>query len=347
MAQRMSRLAVVLFNLGGPDSLAAVRPFLRNLFSDPAIIGAPGPVRWALAELISRTRERMAKANYAVMGGASPLNAETRAQAQALEARLRETRPADVVRVFVAMRYWRPFTHETAREVATFAPDDVVLLPLYPQFSTTTTGSSFAAWRRAYAGPGREHSACCYFEDEGLAAAHAALILQAWRAAGSPERVRLLFSAHGLPERIAAAGDPYQWQVERTCAAVARQLPSGWDWRVCYQSRVGPLKWIGPSTLEEIDRAAADGVGVLIDPVAFVSEHVETLVELDRDYAEAAARAGVEPYIRAPALGTHPLFVDGLAKSVGAALEDAATTEARCACKKGFARCGLRRGEAA
>jgi ferrochelatase len=344
----MSRIAVVLFNLGGPDSPEAVRPFLKNLFSDPAIIGAPGPMRWALAETISRLRERTAKANYAVMGGASPLNAETRAQADALQARLRALRPGDEVRTFVAMRYWRPFTHETAREVAAFAPDAVVLLPLYPQFSTTTTGSSLAAWRAVYRGSGDEHAVCCYFEDARLADAHAALILDAWRAAGAPQRVRLLFSAHGLPVRIAIAGDPYQWQVERTCAAVAARLPAGWDWRVCYQSRVGPMKWIGPSTPAEIVRAGAEGLGVVVDPIAFVSEHVETLVELDRDYAEAAARAGAQPYIRVAALGAHPIFIESLARlAVGALAQAPDDDDAPCACELGFAKCGFTRAEAA
>ncbi len=148
----MSRIAVVLLNLGGPDGPAAVRPFLKNLFSDPAIIGAPTPLRWGLAELISRVRERSAVANYAVMGGGSPLAAGTQAQAAALQAQLAELRPGDECRVFVAMRYWRPMTDETARAVAAFAPDEVVLLPLYPQFSITTTGSALAAWRAAYRG---------------------------------------------------------------------------------------------------------------------------------------------------------------------------------------------------
>jgi ferrochelatase len=254
----MSRIAVVLFNLGGPDGPKAVRPFLRNLFSDPAIIGAPQPLRWGLAELISRVREKSAIANYAVMGGGSPLTAETQAQALALERTLAELRPGDQTRVFVAMRYWKPLTEETAAEVARFGPDEVVLLPLYPQFSTTTTASSLAAWEACYTGSGRSHGVCCYSDLEALAEAHAALIADAWEAAGSPTKVRLLFSAHGVPERVSASGDPYRWQVERTCAAVAAKLPQRWDWRICYQSRVGPLKWIGPSTVEEIERAGAD-----------------------------------------------------------------------------------------
>jgi ferrochelatase len=315
----MSRIAVVLFNLGGPDGPKAVRPFLKNLFSDPAIIGAPGPVRFLLAETISRLREKLAIENYAVMGGASPLNGGTQAQADGLAARLAARHVGDDVRIFVAMRYWRPFTQDTAAEVAAFAPDDVVLLPLYPQFSTTTTGSSLAAWDAAYRGSGRRHVICCYPDQPALAKAHARLIVEAWRGAGAP-KVRLLFSAHGLPERTSNAGDPYRRQVERTCAAVAAELGEGWDWRVCYQSRVGPLKWIGPSTVEEIEAAAREGLGVVIDPIAFVSEHVETLVELDHDYARIARQAGVGAYIRVPALGVEAGFIDGLAELVDGAL---------------------------
>jgi ferrochelatase len=314
------RIAVVLFNLGGPDRPQAVRPFLKNLFSDPAIIRAPGWLRWIIAELISRLRAPLAIKNYAVMGGASPLNAETRAQADALGAELARRWPADETRVFTAMRYWRPLTEQVAAEVAAFAPAEVVLLPLYPQYSTTTTASSLAAWKAAYQGGGRQHAICCYFDALGLVEAHAALIRQAWEAAGAPQRVRLLFSAHGLPQRISDAGDPYRWQVERTCAEVAARLGDGWDWRLCYQSRVGPTKWIGPETLAEIVAAGAEGLGVIVDPIAFVSEHVETLVELDRDYAAAARRAGAQPYVRVPALGTQPRFIEALAELVETAL---------------------------
>jgi protoporphyrin/coproporphyrin ferrochelatase len=338
----MSRLAVVLFNLGGPDSPAAVRPFLKNLFSDPAIIAAPTPLRYGLAELISRIRERSAVANYAVMGGASPLIAETEAQRAALQTLLAGLRPHDEIRVFVAMRYWRPLTQQTAAEVAAFAPDEVVLLPLYPQFSTTTTGSSLAAWTTAYSGSGRSHAVCCYFDQDAVADAHAELIREAWNQAGAPTNVRLLFSAHGLPERISASGDPYRWQVEQTCAAVAGRLGSPWDWRVCYQSRVGPMKWIGPSTIEEIERAGVDGVGVIIDPIAFVSEHIETLVELDRDYALVAERAGVSPYIRVAALGAHPSFIAGVAKTVEKALTAPEMTPGATPCNAGQTRCALK-----
>jgi ferrochelatase len=338
----MSRIAVVLFNLGGPDGPKAVRPFLKNLFSDPAIIGAPGPVRLVLAELISRVRERSAIANYAVMGGGSPLNAETKNQAKALQATLVERRAGDDVRTFVAMRYWDPLTDAAASEVAAFAPDDIVLLPLYPQFSTTTTASSLAAWKRAYGGPGRVHAVCCYPDHEALVEAHAGLIEEAWRAAGAPERVRLLFSAHGVPESVSASGDPYRWQVERTCAAVAAKLGRPFDWRICYQSRVGPMKWIGPSTLDEIERAARDGVGVLIDPIAFVSEHIETLVELDRDYAAVAGRVGAAPYIRVPALGAHPRFIEGLAELAEKALATPGLAPGAGTCAAELPRCAWR-----
>ena len=342
------KVAVVLFNLGGPDSPQAVRPFLRNLFCDPAIIRAPGWLRWIIAELISRLRERLAVANYAVMGGASPLNAETRAQADALAAELAARRPGAETRVFVAMRYWAPLAEATAAEVAAFAPDELVLLPLYPQYSTTTTASSLAAWRRAYKGGGREHAVCCYPDEPGLVTAHAALIRQAWEKAGAPKPVRLLFSAHGLPQRISDAGDPYRGQVERTCAAVAAALGAGWDWRVCYQSRVGPMQWIGPETLAEIAAAGAEGLGVVVDPIAFVSEHVETLVELDRDYAAAARRASAQPYIRVPALGTHPRFIAALADLTERALANGAGVGPGGArCPADAAACALAEGRRA
>jgi ferrochelatase len=343
----MSRIAVVLFNLGGPDSPAAVAPFLRNLFADPAIINAPGIVRLPLAELISRMRGKLARENYAVMGGASPLNAETETQATALAARLAALRPGDEVKVFTAMRYWRPLTEETAAAVTAFAADHVLLTPLYPQFSTTTTASSLAAWDRAYRGPGRMHGLCCYFDDDALVEAHAGLIRRTWEAAGSPRRVRLLFSAHGLPERTSAAGDPYRWQVQQTCAGVAARLGEGWDWRLCFQSRVGPLKWIGPQTTEEIAAAGAEGLGVIIDPIAFVSEHVETLVELDRDYAALAERVGAAPYLRVPALRDDATFIEGLARLVVKALDQDGLQPGGSTCGAGCERCALQAGEAA
>ena len=314
------KLAVVLFNLGGPDGPSAVRPFLFNLFRDPAIIGLPALFRYPLAALISTTREKTAKANYAIMGGGSPLLPETEKQARALEAELAKALPDVEARCFIAMRYWNPLTGETARQVSAFAPDEIVLLPLYPQYSMTTTGSSLKAWRETYKGSGRQTTVCCYPDEAGLVEAHARLIRETWERAGSPANVRLLFSAHGLPEKVILAGDPYQKQVEATAAAVAAKLPADLDWTVCYQSRVGPMKWIGPSTDDEVRRAGADGKGVIVVPIAFVSEHVETLVELDHEYAELAQEVGVAPYIRVPALGVAPEFITGLAAMVGKAM---------------------------
>lgn len=310
------RLAVVLFNLGGPDGPPDVRPFLQNLFSDPAIIGLPGFIRKPLAAFIAKRREKSAQANYALMGGGSPLLGETFKQAGALQDAL--SGAADEVRVFVAMRYWRPFTEDTAKDVAAWAPDQVVLLPLYPQFSTTTTASSLKAWSEAYVGPGEVRTVCCYPQGSGWIEAQAQLIRQKLdQASGKP--VRVLFSAHGVPETvISRRGDPYQAQVEMTARALVAELGLA-DWQVCYQSRVGPMKWLGPSTPEALEQAARDGVGVIVAPIAFVSEHIETLVELDIEYAHLAETLGIEPYLRSPAVSVTPVFIQTLADAVRAA----------------------------
>ena len=310
------RIAVVVMNLGGPDSLEAVQPFLFNLFRDRAILGLPAIARYPLAAAIASVRAKSARENYGRMGGASPLLPETKAQADALHEALKAAMPGDQIGVFIAMRYWSPLTEQTAAAVEAFSPDEIVLLPLYPQYSTTTTASSLAVWRQAYHGPGRERAVCCWHGLAGLAEAHVRRIRACWEAAGKPERVRLLFSAHGLPQRSVDAGDPYQWQVEATCRAILARLDWPWDWRICYQSRVGPMKWLQPYTIDAIAEACRDGVGVLIDPVAFVSEHVETLVELDHTYAAFAAERDCKVYLRAAAVGTEPVFIDGLAQVV-------------------------------
>lgn len=315
------KLAIVLFNLGGPDEPDAVKPFLRNLFRDPAIIGAPGPVREGLAWLISTLRAKSARENYAKMGGGSPIMPETLKQAEALTAALQVDHPDDEIRVFPAMRYWHPFVEDVAREVNAWAPDKTVLLPLYPHFSTTTTGSSLTAWQAA--GGHEAAIVCCYPLEPAFLDAHAGLIRERWEAVGRPEKIRLLFSAHGLPEKTIASGDPYQWQVEQTAAAVAERLPEITDWQVCYQSRVGPMKWIGPSTEEAIAQAAADNRDILLTPIAFVSEHIETLVELDEEYAVLAKEQGVTGYHRVPALGADASFIAALARLAGDALSQA------------------------
>lgn len=318
MSDARKKLAVVLFNLGGPDGPDSVRPFLRNLFRDPAIIQAPGLIREALALFISTVRAKEARANYAKMGGGSPLLPETIRQANALADHLAPQWPDYEIRIWPAMRYWHPFTHDVAEEVKAWQPDETVLLPLYPQLSTTTTGSSLKAWRDA-GGP-VTRAICCYPTEAAFLDAHAAMIRKAWEKAGRPENVRLLFSAHGLPKKIVDAGDPYQWQVEQTVAAVAKQLPEFPDYQICYQSRVGPLEWIGPSTDKAIHQAAEDGKSILLTPIAFVSEHIETLVELDEEYAEIAEKLGIKTYVRVPALGLDRVFIESLANVVGNAL---------------------------
>jgi protoporphyrin/coproporphyrin ferrochelatase len=310
----MARRGVVLMNLGGPDSPSAVRPFLYNLFSDPAIIGLPVVLRLPLAWLIAMRRSIIAQKIYAQLGGGSPLLANTEAQARALEAEL----GADY-RCFIAMRYWHPLTAATVAAVAAWQPDEIVLLPLYPQYSTTTTASSLKAWsdegkRQGLAVPTRTVGS--YPTATGFVAALAASIANMLDdVADKP--VRLLLSAHGLPRRIVRAGDPYPREVEATAAAVVDALarPS-FDWRVCYQSKVGPLAWLGPSVEEELRRAGSDGVAVVIAPIAFVSEHSETLVELDIDYRRVAESCGVPTYRRVPTVGTDPRFIAALADLV-------------------------------
>jgi ferrochelatase len=315
------KTAVVLFNLGGPDRPEAVEPFLRNLFSDPAILRVPGFLRGFLAWLIARRRAPVAKAVYDKLGGGSPLLANTQAQARALETELKDL---GGVRCFVAMRYWHPFAEETAREVARFAPDRIAMLPLYPQFSTTTTESSFHDWARATYAIGLKTPTVAiqsYPAQPGFVCAVARLttgLLAQARAAGP---VKVLFSAHGLPKKIVQAGDPYAEHVGDSVGAVAAKLGLALeDYEVCFQSRVGPLEWIGPYADEEIVRAAEAGKSILLVPIAFVSEHSETLVELDIDYRHLAVTHGARGYFRVPTVGTAPEFIAGLADLVREAL---------------------------
>jgi ferrochelatase len=305
------RVAIILFNLGGPDSQEAVRPFLFNLFNDKAIIGAPQPFRFLIAQLISRTREKLACANYALMGGGSPILPETEKQAAALEAEMAKRVSNVTFKCFPAMRYWTPFVKDAAKAAKAWGATDAILLPLYPQYSSTTTASSLRAWKRASDLPCS--TICCFPAGGAFAEAHAEAILEAWRKAGSPPNPRVLFSAHSLPQSVIDRGDPYQWQVEQSVAAVRKLLPADWEARVCYQSRVGPLKWLGPSTEKEIHAAGRDKAGVVLCPIAFVSEHVETLVELDIEYAQLAKSLDLPFYLRAAAPGAAPRFIDALA----------------------------------
>ena len=340
------KLGIVLFNLGGPDSPEAVEPFLRNLFSDPAIIALPGLIRLPLARFIARRRAPLARAIYGHIGGRSPILEETEQQARALERALQA--PDLQAKAVIAMRCWHPFSDEAAAVLKAFSPDRIVLLPLYPQFSTTTSASSLADWERAARNAGLPAPAtriCCYPANPGFIAAAAAKIRAVMENPKPGIGYRLLLSAHGLPKRTIAKGDPYQWQVEETARALVDRLGiKDLDWTVCYQSRVGPLEWLGPATDAEIRRGGRDGKGLIVAPIAFVSEHSETLVELDVEYGKLAREAGVPDYRRAATVGADPAFIEGLAGLVrkavagGAAVSDG---EERI-CPRGFGRCGYR-----
>lgn len=315
------RLAIVVFNLGGPDGPDAVRPFLFNLFNDPWIVALPQPFRWMIATAISRSRAEKSKGYYAKLGGRSVLLDETRAQAEALQTAAKDL--ADDVRVFVYMRYWHPMAPEVAAALKAYDPTRIVVLPLYPQFSITTTTTSIELLTREARRQGLRaplETLCCYPTVDGFVAPMADSLRAAYDDAGAAQlgkegrKPRILFSAHGLPEKTIARGDPYQWQVEQTAAAIVGKLGiPDLDWSICYQSRVGPMAWIGPSTEAELARAGKDKVPVILAPVAFVSEHVETLVELDDTMRALAAAAGVPLYIRLPTVRTEPRFIAALA----------------------------------
>lgn len=326
MAEK-KKAAIILFNLGGPDSKDAIRPFLLNFFTDPNIIRLPYPFRRVIAHLIAARRtKKEAGTSYGLLGDKSPLLENTQAQATALEAVLQTALPAHEARTFVCMRYWHPMSDEVVQAVKAYAPDDIVLLPLYPQYSTTTTRSSLQEWQkscRKYGVQVPTSTLCCYPFGDGFIKASAELIRKAYQAAqveleskGLPAP-RVLFSAHGLPESIIEEGDPYQWQCEQSAAKMAAATGiENLDWQICYQSRVGPKKWIGPSTEEALHKAAADQKPVLVYPHAFVSEHVETLVEIEQEYRHVADQIGVPWFGRVNTVGTDPRFIEGLADMI-------------------------------
>ncbi len=304
------RTAIVVFNLGGPDSPAAVRPFLFNLFFDPDIIPLATPLRWLFATLISTLRAKKSQGYYAQLGGKSVLLPETQAQAAALE------HVADA-KVFVLMRYWHPMAREVVKAIKDYAPARIVVLPLYPQFSTTTTGTTLTAFKKEAARQGLDTPLdilCCYPTDEGFVGTIAAQLRTAYDAAKAHGAPRVLFSAHGLPVKTIENGDPYEWQVaESAKAVVARLNEPALDWAICYQSRVTPVAWLAPSVETEIRRAGADKVPIVIVPIAFVSEHVETLIELDVTMRDLAKEAGVPHFSRLAAVRTDPRFISALA----------------------------------
>ncbi len=337
-----SSLAVVLFQLGGPDSLDAVEPFLFNLFSDPDIIDFPFArlARPTMARLISSRRARHAQEHYASIGGRSPIRELTERQARALERELRE-RHALGARVFVAMRYWHPLTKEAVEQVVAGGFHRIVLLPLYPQFSKTTTGSSLNEWHRQWQARGKNSMRTAVVREfydhplyldalverinEGLerfapqAAAGTAALAASERPAQASKvsDVHLLFSAHGVPLKVIEQGDPYRDQIEATMRLVMAR--GGWPnpHSLCWQSRVSPGKWLEPSLSEALRGLAARGARrVLVVPVAFVSEHVETLAEVDIEARYLAYRLGLARFELMPALNDSPAFIRALADLV-------------------------------
>lgn len=336
--QTNEKTAVILMNLGGPDKPESIKPFLFNFFMDKNIIGAPKPIRYFIARWISYSRGKgAAKTSYDALGGKSPLLENTVAQADALQAVLDQS--GVKAKVFVTMRYWHPMSAEVTKAVKEYAPEKIILLPLYPQFSTTTSFSSIQDWQRsadAISLKTQTEKICCYPFADGFIRASAALIRDAL--AKAPPKTRVLFSAHGLPEKIIKDGDPYQYQCEQSAEKIAAAIGmENLDWQVCYQSRVGPLKWIGPSTEQALDKAAADGVGVIVYPHAFVNEHVETLVEIEEEYREYAHEKGISYFGRVPTVATHPAFIEALAKLV---TERLAGHKPERICPVTFNRCG-------
>jgi ferrochelatase len=311
-----AKIGVVLFQLGGPDSLQAIEPFLYNLFCDPDIIDFPFAriARQPLAKLISSTRAKKVAHHYAEIGGKSPLLDFTRRQAVALEAALR--RECDA-RVVIAMRYWHPLTAAAIAELEQFAPEEVVLLPLYPQFSKTTTQSSFNEWNRRFHANGwrpRIHLVREFYRDPGYIDS----VVQAVNACLADYEhtadLDIVFSAHSVPISVIEAGDPYQQQIERTVDLVWNR--GSWPARrhICYQSKVGASKWLQPSMHSTVKALAAAGSKhILVAPISFVSDHVETLHEIDIEHREQARRLGIEDFRMMPGLNDNPRFIEALA----------------------------------
>jgi len=325
MARISKRVGVVLFQLGGPDTLAAVEPFLFNLFCDPDIIDFPFSRigRRALARLISKTRAKKAAQHYAAIGG-SPIRRFTEQQASALEARLM----LDGVdaRCVVAMRYWHPFTAEAIGQLLDAEVDQVVLLPLYPQYSSTTTGSSLNEWRRLWTDSVPTSCVPPFYRDPLYIAAVVEKIDEALARFPDPASVPLVFSAHGVPVSVIEKGDPYQRQIEETVALVMER--GGWsnsnDHRLCYQSKVGASRWLEPSLHQTLRQVAAEKRGaVCIVPISFVSDHVETLAEIDHHAREEARLLGIERFEMTRGLNDSPKFIQALAVSVLAAIGEA------------------------
>ena len=313
------KISVVLFQLGGPDSAAAVEPFLYNLFCDPDIIDFFGAwfARRPLARYIARKRAGVVREHYDAIGGHSPIRLLTERQARALEAALA---PQCDARCFIAMRYWNPLTAEAAAEVNARGAPELVLLPMYPQYSLATTSSSLKEWKRLYNPNGnvpREHVIEKFFDHPLYIQAIAEKIALSLTHFSEPDRAHIVFSAHGLPLSLIERGDPYADHVEETVRLVMQR--GGWKNRhtLCYQSKVGRRKWLSPSLTETIEKLARAGEKqLLVVPVAFVTEHIETLHEINIEAREEADKLGVEQFEMMPAVGDSPTFISALADLV-------------------------------
>ena len=306
------RIAIVLFNLGGPNSLESVKPFLFNLFYDKAIINLPNPLRYIIAKIISIIRERKSQKIYSLIGGKSSLLQETQEQRLLLTKKLKQLIKEDFA-VFINMRYSAPFVKETINQIEKYNPSEIILLPLYPQFSSTTTGSSVKNFLQNLDIPIKTldipiKTVCCYPLEEDFIKAHVSLIKEKLY----DKNFCILFSAHGLPEKIIKAGDPYSFQIKETVKAIVKELNiKDLDYKITYQSRVGPIEWLKPNTEDEIELAGKLKKDVIIVPISFVSEHVETLVELDIEYKLIAGKYEIQ-YTRIPTLGTNKIFINSL-----------------------------------
>ena len=309
--------AIILFNLGGPDKIENVEPFLFNLFNDPAILNLPTLLRYPLAKLISNRRAPVAKKIYEHLGGSSPILKLTKEQADALERRLNQTQEEDKYKCFIIMRCWNPRASDVIKNVQLYGPDEIILMPLYPQYSAATSGSSIKEWKDTCIKNNyniKTNTICCYPTDQNFINAHTKEIIKKIK---NLKNFKLIFSAHGLPEKNIKKGDPYQWQVEQSVKKIVESLnDKSLDWILSYQSRVGPLKWIGPSTENIIIENSKLGKHIVLVPIAFVSEHSETLVELDIEYKEIAEANGCKNYTRVPALGINEDFIRAMSELI-------------------------------
>jgi ferrochelatase len=322
MAKTTRRVGVVLFQLGGPDTLAAIEPFLFNLFCDPDIIDFPFARlgRKPLAKLISTTRARKVQHHYATIGGGSPIRRFTERQAQALEVEL--AKQGLDARCFVAMRYWHPFTREAIAELRAAKCDEVVLLPLYPQYSSTTTGSSLNEWQRLFQDDMPLHNVGAFYRHPMYLDAVVEKVEEALSRFPEPSRAEIVFSAHSIPMSIVAKGDPYQRQIEETVQLLMER--GGWRnrHRLCYQSKVGASKWLQPSLHRTLRDLATEKVReVCVVPVAFVSDHVETLGEIDHEGREEALRLGITQFEMSSGLNDSAKFISALGDLVLQALD--------------------------